>query len=181
LFQLLRETLLATGTPDCPCRVVFVSSIGHRCSPVRFHDYNFTKESYDPWKAYGQSKTANIYIANEIDRRYGSEGLHATSLHPGLVITKPRNQEGWQDPKVLGYLKSVEQGAATSVYAALSKEWERKGGRFLADCVEQGPTRHSENPMYVGDDGYESWVYDEKAASRLWQDSSKMVGLGSDE
>lgn len=150
-----------------------VSSIGHRCGPVRFDDYNFEKEAYDPWRSYGQGKTANIYLANEIERRYRSKGLHATSLHPGLIITRPapQKEEAWTDPKMLNAIKNAEQGAATSVYAAVSEEWKNKGGRYLSDCVEQGPTQHPENPMYVGDDGYEKWVYDEEAAKRLWMES----------
>jgi len=152
---------------------VSVSSIGHRCGPVRFDDYNFEKEAYDPWRSYGQGKTANIYLANEIERRYRSKGLHATSLHPGLIITRPapQKEEAWTDPKMLNAIKNAEQGAATSVYAAVSEEWKNKGGRYLSDCVEQGPTQHPENPMYVGDDGYEKWVYDEEAAKRLWMES----------
>lgn len=187
LFQLLRPTLLASSTAECPSRVVSVSSTGHTCGPVRFHDYNFEKEAYDPWKAYGQSKTANIYFASEIERRYGQMGLHATALHPGMVITglqdtvSPEDAEKWSDPKMLVCLKSPEQGAATSVYAAIGAEWKDKGGRYLSDCVEQGPYQHPEQPMTFGDDGYAAWAYDEEAAQRLWRESLVMVGVDEKE
>lgn len=87
LFQLLKDLLLASSTPEFRSRVVAVSSYAHRSSPIRFDDYNFEKEPYNPWKSYGQSKTANVYLANEIERRYGAKGLHATSLHPGGIWT----------------------------------------------------------------------------------------------
>lgn len=186
LFQLLKDTLLASSTPDFPSRVVAVSSIGHRCGPVRFHDYNFEQEEYNPWVSYGQAKTANIYFANEIERRYGSRGLHATSLHPGgintgLQVHVPKEQlESWDAPEVRAYMKSPEQGAATSVYAALSAEWKVKGGRYLSNCVEQPPTASPGNPL-AQEDGYERWAYDEESEKRLWKDSLKMVGLSDDQ
>lgn len=158
--------------------------MGHTCGGLRpGSDYHFDEAPYDPWLAYGQSKTANIYLASEIERRYGTRGLHATSLHPGVVLTglvdtvSPEDAEKWSDPKMLACLKSPEQGAATSVYAAVGAEWRNKGGRFLSDCVEQGPTKHPGQPMYFGDDGYAAWAFDEEAARRLWEDSMAMVGL----
>ena len=85
------------------------------------------------------------------------------------------------DPKIGNYMKNTEQGASTSVYAALSEEWKNKGGRYLSDCVEQAEFQHRENPMFVGDDGYEKWAYDEEAEKRLWKDSLKMVGMEDDQ
>jgi NAD(P)-dependent dehydrogenase (short-subunit alcohol dehydrogenase family) len=184
LFQLLKSTLLASSTPAFPSRVVSVSSFGHRGGPVRFDDYNFEKEPYDPFASYGQSKTANVYLANEIERRYGSKGLHATSLHPGGIWTGlqdhlPDMKAMDADPKVKAYMKNTEQGAATTVYAALSEEWKNKGGRYLSDCIEQPPFSH-EDIMTIGDDGYAKWAYDAEAEGRLWRDSLKMVGMEDD-
>lgn len=154
-------------------------------SPVRFDDYNFQKEAYVPWTAYGQSKTANIWFANHLERLYGSKNLHATSLHPGGIMTglqvhTPEMDEMVKVPEVQAYMKDVEQGAATSVYAALSEEWKNKGGRYLSNCQEEGPF-HSENPMQTGDDGYAKWAYDQAAEERLWKESLQMVGLNADE
>lgn len=78
LFQLLKPALLASSTPAFHSRVVSLSSSGHRYSPVLLTDLNLKARGYDKWVAYGQSKTANIYLATEIERRYGSRGLHAT-------------------------------------------------------------------------------------------------------
>lgn len=154
-------------------------------SPVRFDDYNFTKEAYVPWSAYGQSKTANIYFANQIERLYASKDLHATSVHPGGIMTGlqvhvPELVAMVEMPEVQAYMKNVEQGAATSVYAALSEEWKDKGGRYLSDCQEMGPFK-GENPMQTGDDGYAPYAYDQQAEKRLWKESLEMVGLKADE
>lgn len=106
--------------------------MGHRYGKVRRHDYNFTESgSYDPGAACGQAKTANIWFANEIERRYNSHGmhLHATSLRPGGIWTGL--QKHWDPqvketlsakPEVNAYIMSAAQGAATSVYAGLSEE-----------------------------------------------------------
>lgn len=86
LFQRLKNTLLASATAEFPSHVVSVSSVGHRVAGVVFDDLQLEKpDAYSPWKAYGQAKTANIYFANEIERRYGSKNMHAFSLHPGGI------------------------------------------------------------------------------------------------
>lgn len=187
LFQLLKPTLLASATSEFPSRVVSVSSIGHRISPIRFDDYNFTEAgSYQPWLGYGQAKTANIYLANEIERRYGSKNLHATSLHPGGINTglqvhvDPELQKAWDAPEIKPYFKSPAQGASTSVYCAVSKEWADKGGKYLSDCLEQGLAQN-ENPLAGGDDGHAAHAYNPEGEARLWKDSLKMVGLEDDQ
>lgn len=180
LFQLLKPTLLASSTPEFNSRVVTVSSLGHRSAGIQFGNYNFETGHYNAWTAYGQSKTANVYMANEIDRRYGSKGLHALSLHPGGIMTglQTHMTDEWRESmakneQAKNYMKSPAQGASTSVYAAVSKEWEGKGGRYLEDCDEAVP--HS-----GGLDGYASWAYDAEAERRLWADSCKMVGVEDD-
>ena len=102
---------------------------------VQFDDYNFNKpSSYDPWKAYGQSKTANVYLANEIQSRYSSRGLHATSLHPGFIQSGLQVHSGesagsmFEVSEIKEREKSTAQGAATTVYAPLSRDLEGKRG-----------------------------------------------------
>jgi NAD(P)-dependent dehydrogenase (short-subunit alcohol dehydrogenase family) len=187
LFQLLKPALLAASTPEFNSRVISLSSTGHRAGGIRFEDLNFDEpDSYDPMLAYGQAKTANIYLANEIERRYGSQGLHALSLHPGIINTnlaKYMTQEMkdfmGNHPVFQKRLKSVAQGAATTVYAAVSKDWEGKGGKYLYDCAEAGPVRPDSDYMSV-DDGYAEWIYDQDKASKLWTESIKLVGLEKD-
>ena len=85
LVQLLKDALLRSSTSEFQSRLVLVSSGAHRFSPILFDDYDLVKRGYDPWVAYGQSKTANIYTALEIERRYGSQGLHAWAVCPGTL------------------------------------------------------------------------------------------------
>ncbi|WYZ34296.1 hypothetical protein EsH8_I_000572 [Colletotrichum jinshuiense] len=183
LFQLLKPALLAASTPEFQSRVVSVSSMAHRFGQVRLDDYNFKNGPYDPWSAYGQSKTANIYFANEVERRYGSKGLHALSLHPGIIATnlsqylpKEHLESIAQDKALQKNMKSIPQGAATTIYAALSKEWEGRGGKYLSDLIEQGPADMASQ----SEPGYAPWAYDEESAKKLWETSDKLVGF-SDE
>lgn len=74
------------------------------------------------------------------------------------------------------YMKSPAQGAATSVYAAVGKEFEGKGGLYLADCAAQGPFKGAD-PFATDDEGYAAWAFDEKAEEELWRASMGMVGL----
>jgi NAD(P)-dependent dehydrogenase (short-subunit alcohol dehydrogenase family) len=185
LFNLLAPLLLTSSTPSSSSRVISVSSLGHRTAPTRPHDFNFTEpDSYQPWIAYGQAKTANIHLANSISRRFGAQNLHGLSLHPGGIMTGlqvhlPDEQvKGWnEDASTRAYMKSAAQGAATSVYAALGKEWEGKGLLYLSDCQAQGPYQGGD----VGtDEGYQTWAFDEEAENELWEQSLKMVGLGEE-
>jgi NAD(P)-dependent dehydrogenase (short-subunit alcohol dehydrogenase family) len=184
-FELLIPALLASSTPSFNSRVVSVSSLGHRCGEVRFHDLNFDeKDSYDPWVSYGQAKTANIYLASEIEKRYGAKGLHAVALNPGNIAT---NLSQYVDPEMIKnmtenedfrrYLASPEQGAATSVYAAISKDLEGRGGIYLANCKEQGPVKPEATPLDIDDLGYAPYAFDEEKAAKLWKVSCELVGI----
>ena len=181
LFQLLKPTLLRSSSPDFNSRVVAVASSGHRNGQIQFDDFGFEKTEYSPWTAYGQSKTANIYMANEIERRYGVRGLHGLSLHPGGIMTNLQKhisdstkQEWGSNKDIVRYMQNPEQGAATSVYAAVSKEWEGKGGRYLEECTESPPVEEGYAPSSAG---YVPHAYNEEKEKRLWKDSLKMVGL----
>ncbi|KAF4868434.1 WW domain-containing oxidoreductase [Colletotrichum siamense] len=182
-FQLLKPALLAASTPEFPSRVVNVASAGHRFKGINASDnYNFKKGGYEPMMSYAQSKTANIYMANEIERRYGSRGLHATSLHPGVIDTplsvnfpKAEIDALLSNPEMKKQMKSPEQGAATTVLAAVGKEWANKGGRYLTNCTEAIP--EVEGCGQFDSEYHASWAYDEESEGRLWRDSLKLVGL----
>lgn len=176
-FNLLKDTMLASSTPEFNSRVVNVSSSGHARGEVQFDNYEFQKGNYSPWAGYGQAKTANIYMANEIENRYGSKGLHGLSLMPGGIWTGLQKHvpaemmEQWKSvPQTQLYIKSTEQGAATSVLAAVGKEYEGKGRLYLNDCetAEEG---------MKGSNGYAPYAFDREKEARLWNDSLKMVGL----
>ncbi|KAH7064679.1 hypothetical protein B0J12DRAFT_693104 [Macrophomina phaseolina] len=180
LFNLLKEALLAGASPSFSSRVVMVSSMGHRGGGIHFDDVNLEND-YTPNKGYCQSKTANIYMANEIERRYGSRGLHALSLHPGGIGTglqvhiNPKLLEQWaSNEDLIKRTSSPAQGAATQVLAAVGKEFEGKGAKYLEQCSESGPVKDGYTLM---DRGYETWAFDKEKEQRLWIESLKMVAL----
>ncbi|CAJ0543133.1 Ff.00g004260.m01.CDS01 [Fusarium sp. VM40] len=181
-FQLLKPALLAAVTPELNSRVVVLASSAHHNGGINESDnYNYQKGGYDPLRAYAQSKTADIYLANEIERQYGGQGLHATSVHPGGIMTElARHLPVSQVQAIISndiaksLLKNPEQGAATTVWAAIGKQWENVGGRYLADC-EEAPV--SENPNSHFGKGYVAHAYDPELEARLWKDSLKIVGL----
>jgi NAD(P)-dependent dehydrogenase (short-subunit alcohol dehydrogenase family) len=183
LFQLLKPALLASSTPEMHSRVVVLSSMGHRTAPIDFANVMLTGGSYNPWRAYAHSKTANIYMANEIERRYGAQGLHAVSLHPGGISTglqvhhRDMMAAMSNKPEVVRYVKSVEQGCATTVWAAVAKCWEGKGGRYLEDCQISPPVPEGYQTL---DRGYQKWAFDAENENRLWKLSNDLVGFGED-
>jgi NAD(P)-dependent dehydrogenase (short-subunit alcohol dehydrogenase family) len=123
---------------DGEARIVAVSSTGHQSSPVVFDDLNFAFRPYDQWQAYGQSKTANVLFAVEATRRWAGDGITANALMPGAIYTNlQRHTGGRGSGKVPPELiKSVEQGAATSVLLAISPLLDGIGGRYFIDCNE---------------------------------------------
>ncbi len=180
-FFLVKDVMLASSTPEFHSRVVNVSSSGHMAGEVQFGNYGFESGNYAPWAGYGQSKTANIYMANEIENRYGAMGLHGLSLNPGGIWTglqkfiPEETMKQWKArPNVDNMLKSTEQGAATSVLAAVGKVYERKGRLYLEDCDTAELTKS-------GAEGYVAYAFDKKKEGRLWEDSLKMVGLNEEQ
>ncbi|KAI1073203.1 hypothetical protein LB507_010884 [Fusarium sp. FIESC RH6] len=180
LFKLLLPALRKGATPDRAARVVILSSLAHRFGQVNFDNVNL-ENCYDPNKAYAQSKTANLWTANEIERRYASEGIHAWSVQPGAVFTDlGRHMSEEAKSKIGGdpYLQKVRkyspQGAATTVWGATAEALEGKGGKYLEDCQIIGKW-DPESSMY--EPGYAEWAYDEEKAKKLWEKSVEWVGL----
>jgi NAD(P)-dependent dehydrogenase (short-subunit alcohol dehydrogenase family) len=186
LFQELKE-LLVQGARDSGSlsRVICVSSSGHRFSGINFDDMNFDRVEYDSVAAYGQSKTANIYMANALSRLYARDGIVGLSLHPGVIMeTDIRRYMSEQAVSKLHSqtdhrrVKSAEQGVATAVWAAVSPYYEdaSRGGRYLSDVGECSPIganiKHA-----VGVSGYAPHAYDGVKADRLWQWSCEAVGV----
>ena len=173
----LRTALAAAGN----ARIVSLSSEAHLRSPVDFDDLNFSRRPYDPFVAYGQSKTANVLFAVEATRRWASDGITANAVHPGAVLATGLARH--LAPAVLadaiaagGYdMKTPEQGAATSVFVATSPQLEGVGGRYFADCNEApvvGPG-FSAAPRGLGVADY---ALDPGNADRLWELSLKLLG-----
>lgn len=187
LFQLVKPALLASSMPDFQSRVVSLTSIGHRRNTVHFDNLNFEKgpDSYTPYDGYGQSKTANIYMANYIERQYGkTHGLHGLAVHPGGIwtglavhITPEVRAFYTNDEKTRKNMKSPEQGAATSVLAAVGKDFEGRGRVYLENCGEGGPLLTEPTPTTPG---YSPHAFDEEAEDRLWKVSCQLVGVDDD-
>jgi NAD(P)-dependent dehydrogenase (short-subunit alcohol dehydrogenase family) len=174
---LLMPALIAAA----PARVVALSSSGHRRSDVHLEDPNFRERAYEKWNAYGQSKTANSLFAVELTRRYQGQGVTANAVHPGGIMTNlqrflPREEQlamGWMDEQgnLNPAFKTPEQGAATSVWAAVGSELEGLGGLYLEDVGEALPFDPA-NPFT----GYMPYARDPQTAQKLWTLSEELVG-----
>lgn len=240
------------------CMQVILSSSAHKRGNVQLDDLDFKKSGYDQWASYGQSKTANIWTALEIERRYGSQGqwwylsflkrfqchwhrlglmlladptyasvavtvlmpawkfhgreclqyscnhclscneqlsplahvrsemyddacagLHANAVHPGVIKTnlaRHVDESALQGmlASVQPFMKSIPQGAATTVWAATAKQWEGKGGKFLEDCSVAKPFE-PETMNFTR--GYQPHAYDHESAQKLWSMSNTFVGV----
>ncbi len=159
-------------------RVVAVSSAGHRLSDIRWDDINFHK-GYDKWQAYGQSKTANVLFAVELDKRGRSEGIRSFAIHPGKIFTPLQRfltkeemvAAGWIDkdgnPAVSDF-KTPQQGAATQVWAATAPVLEGLGGLYCEDC-DIAPM------MDASGFGVRDYAIDPVSAQRLWELSLEAI------
>ncbi|WP_275571688.1 SDR family NAD(P)-dependent oxidoreductase [Mycolicibacterium vanbaalenii] len=147
----------------CGARVVSVSSSGHLLSPVVFDDIDYRFRPYDPWTAYGQSKTADILLAVGVTQRWGDAGIVGNALHPGAVATGlQKHTGGLRTPA--DRRKTVAQGAATSVLLAASPLLEGVGGRYFEDCNESPVV--AERPDDFS--GVAQYALDPDNADRLW-------------
>lgn len=184
LFETLRPALLTSSTSELASRIVTVSSCAHRNSGlVQGHDYDFEATPYDPGVSYGQSKTANIYMTNEVERQFGTQGLHGLSVHPGVIMetgivrhmtddnTKLESMLA-QNPKFRPQTKSSAQGAGCILWAAVATELEARGGLYIEDCGVGQPVQKD---VEWWDSGTSAWCYDRAAEERLWVDSERMV------
>ncbi|MBX5088399.1 oxidoreductase [Rhizobium lentis] len=167
-------------------RVVTLSSGAHRQATVDFDDLNFERRDYDKWKAYGQSKTANVLFTVALDQRGASDGIRAFAVHPGRIETNLqrfipmeelqarglRNENGEIPPEQRNLYKTPQQGAATTVWCAVSKSLDGLGGVYCenSDIAQAVPSDHK--PL----DGVLPWAIDEEAAERLWTLSEQMTG-----
>lgn len=161
-------------------RIVMVSSSAHRFSDIVFDDVNYNNRSYEKWPAYGQSKTANILYAVELNRRLSNKGVTVNAIHPGAIMTDLSRHLTEADIEGLDdvspgesdiHWKSVQAGAATSVWAATAPELEGKGGQYLEDCQISSLISSAEEPT-----GFAPYAVDPESARRLWTLSEEMAG-----
>ena len=177
MTNLLVPALLKAGS----ARIVSLSSRAHTMSPVVFEDIEFKERPYQKWGSYGQSKTANALFAVELERRLGAKGVHAYSVHPGVIQTELWRHMDQADFDLMEKraadrgtetkIKTVPAGAATSVYAATAPELEGRGGSYLEDC---GVAEVDDDPNATK--GVYSYAVDPQNAERLWNVSEEMIG-----
>jgi len=157
LTTLLLDLLKASA----PARVVVVSSNAHKSAKEMIFDDINSDKNYSTWNVYGQSKLANILFSNELNRRLEGTGVTSNSLHPGVIKTElVRDTTLGQIFTVVGapFLKSIPQGAATTVYVATASDLA--GGKYFADCNEVAPTAAAQ---------------DSAAAKTLWELTEKLI------
>ena len=176
---------LATGLHDAlaaggGARVVSVSSSGHLRSPVVFDDIDFRFREYEPFSAYGQSKTANALFAVGVTTRWADDGITANALMPGGIKTALQRHLGadYQDGaderfrRAGSRLKTPEQGAATSVLLAASPHVAGVSGRYFEDCREATVVDHRDE---FGITGVAPYALDPDNAERLWDLSVRLT------
>lgn len=165
-YFLLTNLLLPILQASAPARIVNVSSGAHRGAEINFDDLE-SKRSYNGWKAYAQSKLANLLFTYELARRLDSAQVTVNAMHPGFVGTRLAKNNGWLCNVGLSivhrlFARKPEEGARTIVYLAASPEVAGITGKYFFDGQEEPSAAAS---------------YDEQSARRLWEISARMVGL----
>lgn len=164
-------------------RVICLSSSGHRRSDIHYEDPNYEHRKYDPTEAYGQSKTANALFAVGLSARYGDSGLAANAVMPGGIQTALMRNLGHDEFLARGWIdadgndlrtdwKTPQQGAATTIWAAVAPELRGIGGKYLEDCAISTPLESPEQPLRGH---YHPYAVDPDNAERLWALSERLV------
>jgi NAD(P)-dependent dehydrogenase (short-subunit alcohol dehydrogenase family) len=171
-------------------RLINLSSAGHRFSNVDLDDPNFERAPYEPFVAYGRSKTANILFAVAFDERHRERDIRAAAVHPGIIHTEltrymdSAHLQGLSEQidsqlKAEGrgplVWKTVPQGAATSVWAGVVAPAEEIGGKYCENC-QVGQLVPDEIMLGPGSEGVRGYALDSANAAALWKKSQEMVG-----
>ena len=175
---------LAAGAPERgEARIVSLSSTAHMRADVDFDDLHFERRSYDPQIAYAQSKTANSLFAVEATRRWAADGIVANAVNPGGVATglqrnfTVQQRESLDAAEAAGVFsyKTIEQGAATTIVAAVAPQFARTGGHYLDDGRE-AYTVPNDAELAQHPHGVKQWALDPASAERLWLVSADLTG-----
>ena len=171
-------------------RLINLSSAGHRFSNVDLEDPNFERTPYEPFVAYGRSKTANILFAIAFDRRHRDRGVRAAAVHPGGIQTEldrhldpsqvrkaieQTNQQLAAQGKAPFQLKTIPQGAATSVWTAVVALADEIGGHYCENC-HVGNIVPDDFPITASSEGVRGYALDPNNAEALWKKSEELVG-----
>jgi NAD(P)-dependent dehydrogenase (short-subunit alcohol dehydrogenase family) len=170
-------------------RVVTLSSRGHARGGVDLADPNFNERPYDKWAAYGQSKSANSLFAVELDKRGQKDGVRAFAVHPGGILTDLLKYMTDEELSVYGIyrengvakvpdiskvperFKTIEEGAATTIWCAVSPQLIGKGGVYCEDCDIAAMVPADSKLL----SGVRPWAVDKAAAEALWILSKKLT------
>ena len=171
-------------------RLINLSSSGHRYSNVDLQDPNFERTPYEPFVAYGRSKTANILFAVAFDQRHRERGVRAAAVHPGGIqtelgryvepgriqkIIEQMNQQLAAEGKASFQWKTIPQGAATSVWAGVVAPADEIGGRYCENC-HVGRTVPDDATISAISEGVRGYAVDPRNAEALWKKSEEVVG-----
>src|SRR6266478_3152028 len=171
-------------------RLINLASAGHRFSKVDLEDPNFVRTPYEPFVAYGRSKTANILFAVAFDRRHRGNGIRAAAVHPGGIQTEldrhldavhvqktieQMNKQLASEGKAPFQLKTIPQGAATSVWAAVVAPADEVGGQYCENC-HVGKIVPDDVAITAVSEGVRAYAVDPTNAEALWKKSEEMVG-----
>ncbi|MFJ3256058.1 SDR family NAD(P)-dependent oxidoreductase [Streptomyces sp. NPDC086771] len=178
----LRDALALGAADRDGARIVSVSSTAHMRSGVNFDDLHFERRSYDPQIAYAQSKTANSLFAVEATRLWASDGIVANAVNPGGIATglqrnfTTEQKESLAAAEAAGIFtyKTVAQGAATSIVAAVAPEFAHSGGHYLDDAQE-AYTVPDDADLAQHSHGVKEWALDPAIAKRLWTVSTDLL------
>lgn len=178
----LRQPLAEGARERGEARIVSLSSTAHMRSPVVFDDIHFERREYDPQAAYSQSKTANSLFAVEATRRWATDGIFANAVNPGGVSTglqrdftqKQKDYLAAAEASGAFAYKTAQQGAATTLVAAVAPEFARTGGHYLDDCRE-AHTVGDDADLFENSHGVKEWALDPDAARKLWGVSLDLV------
>jgi len=178
----LHDALALGAAERDGARIVSLSSTAHMRSGVDFDDVHFERRAYDPQIAYAQSKTANSLFAVEATRRWASDGIVANAVNPGGVATglqrnfSVKQRESLDAAAAAGVFayKTIEQGAATSLVAAVVPEFAHTGGHYLDDAQEAYTVPNDVN-LADHPHGVKEWALDPALAERLWEVSTGLI------
>jgi NAD(P)-dependent dehydrogenase (short-subunit alcohol dehydrogenase family) len=171
-------------------RLINLASSGHRFSNVDLDDPNFERTTYEPFVAYGRSKTANILFAVAFDRRHRGRGVRAAAVHPGGIQTElGRHMDPSHLEAMVGQInkqlaaegkgpfqfKTIPQGAATSVWAGVVATADEVGGRYCENC-HVGKIVADDVVISAISEGVRGYALDAENAEALWKKSEELVG-----
>jgi NAD(P)-dependent dehydrogenase (short-subunit alcohol dehydrogenase family) len=179
----LHDALAAGAGERGEARIVSLSSGAHMRSPVVFDDLQFDRRDYDPQAAYAQSKTADSLFAVEATRRWSGDGIVTNAVNPGGVATglqrnfTQRQRDYLADAEAAGAFawKTAQQGAATTLVAAVAPEFAHTGGHYLDDGRE-ARTVPDDADLFRNSHGVKQWAVDPGAAQELWLVSLGLIG-----